>query len=73
MVNNTVNGKKVGRAAGKNDMTVIFAASMNKDNNKELNLSTNATRRVMQEEYISIKAYPGGNPTKSRRDEGLTH
>ena len=29
--------------------------------------------RVKEGEFVSIKAYPGGNPNKSRKEEEITH
>ena len=69
MVNNTVNGKKIGHAAGINDVTVINIMETQKEE-KELIAKNKATRGVMDllhaGEFVSIKAYPGGNPNKAK-------
>ena len=82
MVNNTVNGKKIGHAAGKDDITVLNVMETQKQD-KELTAKNIASRKVMDQlmhagEFVSIKAYPGGNPnktkaTKKKGNEDLTH
>ena len=83
MVNNTVNEKKIGHAAGLNDITVLNVMQAEKDD-KELTAKNATSRRVMEQlmhagEFVSIKAYPGGNPNKAKttnketRNDDLTH
>ncbi len=80
MVNNTVNGKKIGHAAGINDVTVINIMETQKEN-KQLTAKNKVSREVMNllhaGEFVSIKAYPGGNPNKAKstkiKNEELTH
>ena len=82
MVNNTVNGKKIGHAAGREDITILNVMQTQKDN-KELIASNPTSRKVMEQlihagEFVSIKAYPGGNPkktkaTKKKDNQDLTH
>ncbi len=83
MVNNTVNGKKIGHAAGLNDITVLNVMQAEKED-KELTAKNPTSRKVMEQlmhagEFVSIKAYPGGNPNKVKstkkveQNEDLTH
>lgn len=84
MVNNTVNGKKIGKAAEKNDLTVITVTAI-KEKGKELDANGKAVIKPFElmkaGEFVSIKAYPGGNPNKSRKgnpnksrkEEEITH
>ena len=82
MVNNTVNGKKIGNAAGYKDATRILAEGIYQKNRdkKELGVQTNISiptiSLIQTGEFVSIKAYPGGNPNKvqtNKREEDLTH
>ena len=81
MVNNTVNGKKIGHAAGRKDVTILNVMQAQKED-KELTASNAVSRNVMEQlmhagEFVSIKAYPGGNPKKEKAEkkgkEDLTH
>ena len=82
MVNNTVNGKKIGKAAGKNDLNVITVTAV-KEKGKELDAKGKASIKPFElmkaGEFVSIKAYPGGNPKKEKstkretRNEDLTY
>ena len=84
MVNNTVNGKKTGKAAGVNDITMLNIMQIHKERSKELTAENPTSRKVMEQlihagEFVSIKAYPGGNPKKEKstkreiKNEDLTH
>ena len=91
MVNNTVNGKKIGSAAGKDDKIKFnyFACGKKnekermdaKENNEKPSISLIESLRENGEiinessSYVSIKAYPGGNPNKNKQkqNEELTH
>ena len=84
MVNNTVNGKKIGKAAGVNDITMLNIMQIHKERSKELTAENPTSRKVMEQlihagEFVSIKAYPGGNPKKEKltkreiKNEDLTH
>ena len=73
MVNNTVNGRKIGKGAGINDATTLKVAIVAREQrqltargNKEINVERAG-------EFLTIKAYPGGNPKRTRNDEELTH
>lgn len=72
MVNNTV--KKTGNAAGYADKTIIAGLQVRKTE-KELEAERKVSRAgLVAGEFISIKAYPGGNPNKARRnDQEITH
>jgi len=72
MVSNTV--KKTGKAAGNADRIVITGLQV-KQTEKELEVAGKINRPgLVAGEFISIKAYPGGNPNKARRnDEEITH
>ena len=83
MVNNTVNGKKIGSAAGLNDITVLNVMQAQRED-KELTAKNATSRKVVEQlmhagESVSIKAYPGGNPNKAKttkkeiRNDDLTH
>lgn len=92
MVNSTVNGKKIGKAAGK-DYKVKFTYSLcGKRNPKEKGLDTKINKNkptislidslreageIVGEtgDYVSIKAYPGGNPNRGRTEnsEDMIH
>lgn len=85
MVNNTVNGKKIGSAAGENDKVKFNYFVCGKKNEKEkMDAKVNNSKRsislietlrengqIIEEtsQYVSIKAYPGGNPNKNRNSE----
>ena len=73
MVNNTV--KKTGKAAGYADATIITGLQV-KQTKKELEAVGKVNRAgKVTGEFISIKAYPGGNPNKNknRSNEEMTH
>ena len=72
MVNNTV--KKTGKAAGYADKTIITGLQVRKTE-KELEAESKVSRAgLVAGEFISIKAYPGGNPNKARKnDQEITH
>ena len=90
MVNNTVNGKKIGKSAGKDDKLKFnyFACGKQSQeqgmdtqiNEKKSSISLiDSLRKNGQiigetSSYVSIKAYPGGNPNKARNSsEEITH
>ena len=89
MVNNTVNGKKIGSAAGKDDKLKFNYFTCGKKSEKEkmdakinkvkpsisLIESLRENGEIINESstFVSIKAYPGGNPNKERNSEDLTH
>ena len=81
MVNNTVNGKKIGSAAGIDDKTKFnyFACGKKsekekmdaKENKKQPSISIADFFRkedIIEETsmHIVVKAYPGGNPNKNK-------
>lgn len=84
MVNNTVNGKKIGKAAGKDDKVKFTYVACGKKNEKEkmdakenkdkpsISIADFFRKEDIIEEtptHIVIKAYPGGNPNKNRNSE----
>lgn len=88
MTNNTVNGEKIGKAAGENDVTwlqfinfgnkskedkTIDVGGHNKTNPVIENLKK--TNQVVRETetYVAFKALDGGNPNKSKKSEEITH
>ena len=89
MVNNTVNGKKIGNAAGTDDKVKFnyFACGKKsekenldaKENNAKPSISLIDSLRengeIVNESstFVSIKAYPGGNPNKEKHSEDITH
>lgn len=92
MVNSTVNGKKIGEAAGKDDKVKFTYSLCGKRNPKEKGLDTKINKnkptislidslreegQIIEEteKYVSIKAYPGGNPNRSRtkNSEDMIH
>ena len=92
MVNSTVNGKKIGKAAGMDDNVKFTYSLCGKRNPKEKGLDTKINknkptislidslrkaREIVGEtgEYVSIKAYPGGNPNRGRTEnsEDMIH
>ena len=82
MVNNTVNGKKIGSAAGKDDKLKFNYFACGKKNEKEkMDSKVNSVKpsislieslrengEIINESstYVSIKAYLGGNPNKNK-------
>lgn len=75
MVNNTVNGKKIGKAAGQNDRTIITATAI-KQKEKNLDAISIISKPTIMHagQFVTIKAYPGGNPNKEvRNSEEMTH
>ena len=89
MVNSTVNGKKLGSAAGKDDK-IKFTYTLCGKRSKEQKMDTKVNKKqpaislieslredgqIIEEndEYVSIKAYPGLNPNKEVHSEELTH
>ena len=82
MVNNTVNGKRIGRGSGYRNNTYIKVTSIyQSEKDKELkaigkeDISVGTAIALLKEgQYVSLKAYNGGNPNKqlatSRKDEG---
>lgn len=71
MVNNTVNN--IGKAAGKADRTIITGMQV-VQTKKELEAPAKVSRTgAVLEEFMTIKAYPGGNPNKARNNDELTH
>lgn len=89
MVNNTVNGKKIGSAAGKDDkLKFNYFACGKKSEKEKLDAKENNARPSISlidslrengdiinesSSYVSIKAYPGGNPNKEKHSEDITH
>ena len=89
MVNNTVNGKKIGSAAGKDDkLKFNYFACGKKSEKEKLDAKENNARPSISlidslrengdiinesSSYVSIKAYPGGNPNKEKHSEDRTH
>ena len=89
MVNSTVNGKKIGEAAGKYDkIKLTYAICGKRNNEKGLDAKANEKNPTISlieslrkngqivaetEEYVSIKAYSGENPNKEKHSEDLTH
>jgi len=76
MVNNTVNniGNNIGKAAGKADRTSVNGLQVTQTR-RGLDALAKATRKgnVLEEEFMTIKAYPGGNPNKVINNDELTH
>ena len=72
MVNNTVNN--IGKAAGNADKTIITGMQV-VQTKRELEAPAKVSRTggVNLEEFMTIKAYPGGNPNKARNNDELTH
>ena len=71
MVNNTVNN--TGKAAGKADKTIITGMQV-VQTKRELEAPAKVSRTgAVLEEFMTIKAYPGGNPNKARNNEEMTH
>jgi len=71
MVNNTVNN--IGKAAGKADKTIITCLAV-RQTERGLETESKASRYgLVTDEFISINAYPGGNPNKARNNDELTH
>ena len=85
MVNSTVNGKKIGKAAGEDDKVKLTYSLCGKRNPKEKGLDTKINKNkptislidslreageIVGEtgDYVSIKAYPGGNPNRGRTE-----
>ena len=74
MVNSTVKGKKIGKPAGNNDKTIITGMGIKKSS-KELEAEGKIyvdTANLRAGEFISIKAYDGGNPQKEK-DNDMIH
>ncbi len=85
MVNNTVNGKKIGNAAGVEDKIKFNYFACGKKSEKEkIDSKTNKAKpsialidslrengEIINEnsEYVAIKAYPGGNPNKNKEKQ----
>ena len=84
MVNNTVNGKKIGSAAGKDDKVKFTYFACGKKNEREkMDAEENKVKPsipiieffgkedVIEETttYLVIKAYPGGNPNKNKEKQ----
>ena len=84
MVNNTVNGKKIGSAAGKDDKVKFTYFACGKKNEKEkVDAKENKDKpsisiaEFFREEdvieetttHLVIKAYPGGNPNKNKEKQ----
>ncbi len=88
MGNHTVNKKKIGVPAGKDDKLRFTYFCCGKQNSKtKMDAKGNKAKPsisisdffqkedILEEtsEYLVIKAYPGGNPNKERNSEDLTH
>ena len=71
MVNNTVNN--IGKAAGIADKTIITGMQVMQTEKELEALGKTSRYGFVQDEFISIKVYPGGNPNKVRKDDELTH
>ena len=89
MANSTVNGKKIGKAAGKDDkIKLTYGLCGKRSKEQEMDTKINEKKptisiieslrnegQIVSEtsEYVSIKAYPGTNPNKEKQTEDLTH
>ena len=88
MVNNTVNGMRIGRAAGKDDkVNFNYYACGKKSEKHKMDAKENKAKPsisiadffrkedIIEETstHLVIKAYPGGNPNKERMNEEMTH
>ena len=74
MVNNTVNGRKIGSSAGIKDATILTAvAKEQRELTARGNKKISVGELIKAGEFLSIKAYPGGNPKRRRENEELTH
>lgn len=71
MVNNTVNN--IGKAAGIADKTIIAGMQVIQTEKELEALGKTSRYGLIQDEFISIKAYPGGNPNKAKNNDELTH
>lgn len=74
MGNHTVN-KKIGKAAGIKDITRITGMSIRQEE-KELIAEGKINRGnlMIAGEFLSIKAYDGGNPKRAKgKEEEITH
>ena len=84
MVNNTVNGKKIGSAAGKDDELKFTYFACGKKNEKgkmdAMENKKQPSKRIadffrkediIEEtcDHIVVKAYPGGNPNKKQEKQ----
>ena len=84
MVNNTVNGKKIGSAAGKDDEIKFTYFACGKKNEKEKMYAMKNKEQssiyiadflrkedIIEEtcDHIVVKAYPGGNPNKKQEKQ----
>lgn len=85
MVNNTVNGEKIGIPAGINDNVKVTYCDFGKKEKERINVGKSGSNPLIKSirdngdlsvetsTYVAIKAYPGGNPkAKSPKDE-ITH
>lgn len=89
MVNSTVNGKKIGSAAGKDDkIRLNYCICGKKSKEKGLDAKVNGAKssislisslrengQIINEtsEYVAIKAYNGKNPNKEKKSEDIIH
>ena len=84
MVNNTVNGKKIGSAAGKDDkLKFTYFACGRKNEKEKMDAMENKKQPsiriadffrkedIIEEthDHIVVKAYPGGNPNKNQEKQ----
>lgn len=73
MVNNTVNGKKIGKSAGKDDNTIVVGLEVLQKirddvvQTGELEAKGKLLREVNPKEYIRIKAYANKDLNKPKQ------
>lgn len=88
MVNSTVNGKKIGSAAGKDDkIKFTYSLCGKRSKEKEMDTKINKAKPVISlieslrkdgqiveetNEYVAIKAYDGNNPNKAKNSKEYT-
>ena len=85
MVNNTVNGKKIGTPAGKDDKVKFIYSSVGKRSQERgIDAKVNAEKSQIPiiddgdivaktGNYVAIRAYPGGKNEVMKNKEDMTH
>ena len=87
MVNNTVNGKKIGIPAGIGDSIKVTYCGFGKEHEKGITVGRSDSNPLIESikesgdkiketsTYVAIKAYPGGRETsrESLKDGEITH